>query len=182
MAKIQDCLKKGPKEIVQWESAFERIMDDGKLQSLVRPSLRVVVAHFIPVPTMPGFRRPGRRCQAARSLRMAQTKTILDWKILLRSTRGPFGQRNSLQWCGTVGRVRRRSQPCSSIVRHGFTSSLTDSEDDFLFLLAVVTTTAPQDAHKRFLREIFRSNGSTFHAEFLVSPPTEVRPLFRERF
>jgi hypothetical protein len=43
--KIQDCLKKGPKEIVQWESAFERIMDDGKLQSLVRPSLRVVVLY-----------------------------------------------------------------------------------------------------------------------------------------
>ena len=39
-------------------------------------------------------------------------ETILDWKILFRSTRGPFGQRNSLQWCGTVSwRVRRRSQP-----------------------------------------------------------------------
>jgi hypothetical protein len=87
----------------------------------------------------------------------------------------------AMVWDG-FGRVRRRSQPCSSIVRHGFTSSLTNSEDDFLFLLAVVRTTAPQDAHKRFLREIFRSNGSTFHAEFLVSPPTEVRPLFRERF
>lgn len=81
--------------------------------------------------------------------------------------------------CNGVGRFRASS---TSIVRHGFTSSLTDSEDDFLFLLAVVRTTAPQDAHKRFLREIFRSNGSTFHAEFLVSPPTEVRPLFRERF
>ena len=55
---------------------------------------------------------------------------------------------------------------------------LTDSEDDFLYLLAVVRTTAPQDAHKRFLREIFRSNGSTFHAEFLVSPPTEVASTF----
>ena len=40
-------------------------MDDGKLQSLVRHTLRVVVAHFVPVPRMPGFRRartkvPGR--------------------------------------------------------------------------------------------------------------------------
>ena len=34
-------------------------MNDGKLQSLVRPSLRVVVAHFVPVPRMPGFSRPG---------------------------------------------------------------------------------------------------------------------------
>ena len=33
-------------------------MDDGRLQSLVRHSLRVVVAHSVPVPRMPGFRRP----------------------------------------------------------------------------------------------------------------------------
>jgi hypothetical protein len=55
---------------------------------------------------------------------------------------------------------------------------LTDSEDDFLYLLAVVRTAGPQDAHKRFLREIFRSNGRTFNAEFLVSPPTEVASTF----
>lgn len=87
--------------------------------------------------------------------------------------------------CNGVGRFRASSTSFSALQldrQTWLTSSLTDSEDDFLFLLAVVRTTAPQDAHKRFLREIFRSNGSTFHAEFLVSPPTEVRPLFRERF
>lgn len=92
----------------------------------------------------------------------------------------------TMVWDG-FGRVRRRSQPCSSIVRHNFTSSLTDSEDDFLFLLAVVRTTAPQDAHKRFLREIFRSNGSTFHAEFSResangSPSTFSRAFLAECF
>lgn len=67
----------------------------------------------------------------------------------------------AMLWDG-FGRVRRRSQPCSSIVRHGFTSSLTDSEDDFLFLLAVVRTTAPQDGHRDFYRDFYeKSSGQT---------------------
>jgi len=98
----------------------------------------------------------------------------------------PWALRVKGTHCNGVGRFRASSMSFSALQLDRQTwlyFELTDSEDDFLYLLAVVRTTAPQDAHKRFLREIFRSNGSTFDAEFLVSNrQRKSRPLFRERF
>jgi hypothetical protein len=58
----------------------------------------------------------------------------------------------------------------------------TDSEDDSLYFLAVAETNSARDAHKAFITELFGSNGKTFGAEFLCSPPTEVASTFSKSF
>ena len=58
----------------------------------------------------------------------------------------------------------------------------TDSEEDYLYFLAAAETNSASDAHKQFVTELFRSNGKTFGAEFLCSPPTEVASTFSKSF
>ena len=160
------------------------VVNMNTLQSLVRQSLRVALENFSAVPGMRGFRRPDTMvpsCTLFGDLKDQNDglsdDVVGDYPWGLRSR-----QLVAMAWDSDMASSSLSFSTLQLDRRTWLYFAFTDSWDDCLNLLAAVQTASPKDAHKQFLKEMFRSNGSTFEAEFFVSAPTEITSTFSRTF
>jgi hypothetical protein len=143
------------------------IVTNGALQSIVRHRLLEAVDRCKAVPRLPAFKRPPEKIASGSLFAHLEdddgfaVDVVGEYPWALQSRDLIY-----LWWDGIPSSVLS-----FSTLRLGGRTWLyfqrTDSEEDFLYFLAVAETNSAQDTHEQFMTELFRSNGETLEQSFL---------------